>query len=111
MILYYRQLLAMSRLVQSGTSSALYFPRYWETQLSSPAYRVMSVDVHAKRHLGRPNSFYVVVYATGGLTPRNIVGDIVRTLRSSYKLMRLAFRQLQQGVDWYHPQLRTLSTV
>jgi hypothetical protein len=67
MTLYYRQLSATSRLVQSGTSNALYFLRYGETQLgkntirmpltrnsngtvearktiSSPAYRAMSVS-------------------------------------------------------------------
>ncbi len=33
MRLYYRQLLATSRLVPSGISRALYFPRYRETQL------------------------------------------------------------------------------
>ncbi len=81
MKLYYRQLSATSRLVQSGTSHALYFLRDGETKLgkntmrlwlslnsngtvaarkmiSSPAYRTMSGDFPCQTESTKAQDFF-----------------------------------------------------
>ena len=39
------------------------------------------------------------------------LGDIIRTLRFSYKVMRFAIDNCKRGVEWCNPQIRTFSVM